>query len=727
MPAAPPEVADAAGRLLAVDRYPVAAEIVRAHRAAIDALVGVCDLIAERLAAEPARSDRPDPALVLAMRAFLLRCASTPLEVVFPAGSDLIDPQVHAIVAADVAAAEEADGRRAATGAADALDGAWRRVLAADALRSAYPGLRAALLNDAAGSALRRFWDGGLRPDLDLARERYTAALALTPPVSVRRISRLGNLAMVVREAHERFGEPRALADAEALLRQAMRLVDLGGDGIPGAAETATNLALVLRDRALAEGTAEPLREAIGLAERAVAVSDAAGPLIMLGDLLGQYYAHSGDPTHLERALDLLADGLAMVPAGSPERARALVDTAVALSERHTVVGDPSDLDRAVDLLEEGRGMLPATAPDRASASVQLAVALYRRFEMSGRLDDLDRAIELLATVVRTALAAEVAGPTWRVNLATALIQRYRRTGGVADLDRAVTTYEELLDVPGVDRYAVTNNLGNALRERARHTRTFADLDRAVDLLRAAAELGAAGSVRRAATAANLAAALLDRYRLRGDAADLRRALDTTATAVAATSGDADAARRWFGRAAVLDEVAGAGWAVGDADDAYRSGCALGRAADPESVLAAAQEWGATRAADGRWSTAAEAYGIAVDVIASLVATQLARHDQETWLRAATSLAGSACYAAARAGDLNAAVEDVDRCRAAMLSDAVGRDHADLTALAERRPELAERYRVLVGALAFRVGAGRARVVTRRAVDSARARNAGLT
>jgi hypothetical protein len=328
---------------------------------------------------------------------------------------------------------------------------------------------------------------------------------------------------------------------------------------------------------------------------------------------------------------------------------------------------------------------------------------------VSGRLDDLDRAIDLLSTVVGTARAGEVAAPTWRANLATALIQRHRQTGDAADLDRAITTYEEVLDVAGVDRYAVTNNLGNALRDRARGSAArseparadlrSADLDRAVELLRVAVELCAPGSARRAATSANLAAAAHERYHVRGNEADMRLALDASESAVGTTPDtDADAARRWFGRATVLDTVAGQGW-PSDADDAYRAGCALGRTVDPESVLVTARVWGATRALRGEWTTATEAYRAAVDAVVALVASQLGRPDQETWLRTAGPLADNACYAAARGGDRVGAVEVAERCRAAMLSDAVGRDFADLTSLSDEHPALAQRYRAAVGSV----------------------------
>lgn len=701
-----PEVVDTVARLLAVDRFPVAAELLRAHPGAAGVpLLAACDVIMDRLTSNPqARAGAPDPALVRAMRAFLVRCASGSCDAIFPPDCDIIDPQVYAVVAADIAAASAADDVHAGSGDSTALDiaaEAWHQVLTAPELDSAYPGLRAALLNDAAGSALRRFWHGGVRSDLELAIHRYAESLTLTPPVSVRRIGRLGNLAMALREAHERYNEPQALADAEELLREALRLVDLGGDMVRGAAETRTNLALVLRDRHLVASDADLLREAIALGERATHISDAPGPRIMLGDLLGQYFAHSGEIDHLERAVGLLTSALAQVPEGSPERPRAMVDTAIVLTERHAVLGDPTDLDTAVGLLTTARSSLPSTAPDQASASVQLALALYRRFEVSGRLDDLDRSIALLTAVVETAPATEAAGPTWRTNLATALIQRYRRSGDASDLDQAIAAYEGVLDAPGVDRYVSRNNLGNALRDRYRCIPVRDDLDRSVDLLRAAADLCVVGSVRHASTLANLGEALRYRHMLTVQDRDLREALEVTRQAVATASQDADAARRWFGRAAVLDDVARTRTGVHPEEihDAYRAGCAVGLAADPESVLVAAQDWGRTAVARVDWPTAAEAFGIAVDAIGLLVNTQAARRHQETWLRVTRSLADSAAYASMRAGDRAGAVVAVERCRAAMLSEALGRDHAELAGLQEQRPDLAERYRAAASLL----------------------------
>lgn len=89
----------------------------------------------------------------------------------------------------------------------------------------AYPGLEATLLNDAAGSAIARFWHLGEDADPTRAGELYVPAVALTPTNSVGRIGRLGNLAMVRREEHLRHGHAEAIEHAE-ILREAVALVD---------------------------------------------------------------------------------------------------------------------------------------------------------------------------------------------------------------------------------------------------------------------------------------------------------------------------------------------------------------------------------------------------------------------------------------------------------------------------------------------------------------------
>lgn len=692
-------------RLLGVDSFPKTGEILRADAR----LLGDASRrILEQLVMEARRHEIPHSVDITAqLAAFLERSRADPLDLLFPAADRTVDPQVVSMIRAELEAAQAADIRYRVSGHEadlDTADQAWKRLLAAPALAGAYPGLKAALLNDAGGSAIARFWHLGDDADLTRADELYLAAIAMTPRNSARRIGRLGNLAMVRREEHLRFGRVDAIEHAETLLREAVALVDRSRGEISGA-ETLTNLALLLRDRYLQSADPAVLQEAIAAAERACAASEAPGPRIMLGDLLSQNFPHSGAVEDLVRAVDLLDGALDQIPDGAPERSRTMVDLAVALAERHSALGDPADLDEAVRLLTTARRMFPPTAPDLPSAHVQLAVTLYRRFEWAGRLDDLDAAAGLLEGVIRAAPSDEIAIPTWRTNLAAVLVQRSRRTGSPADLDRAIEIFSEIAaaDVTGTDRYAVLNNLGNTLRDRSRRSPTEFDLDRAVAFLREAIELCGDGSVQLASTLANLGVALHDRFVLTRRDADLQESLYVTSRALLIGSGeDADHARRLFAHALAGQEASRPGPDThrDDAVAAYRKGCRIGLLTDPESTLIAAQDWGVWAAARDEWDSAAEAYGFAVDAIGVLVSTQAVRVHQETWLRATPQLPERAAWVTVAAGRPTDAAVALERGRAALLSERLQRDRADLARIGTTHPELRDRYRRAVGALA---------------------------
>jgi len=690
-------------RLLAVDSYPRTGAVLRAEGRLLG---GEARDLLDRLVEETERGAHPlDRALVAQYRSFLCRCSAATLDDVFPAGSDLVDPQVVAAVRGDLdraglAEAAYRDGDDVAD--LDVAVDAWGQVLAAPELAAAYPDLRAALTNDAAGTVLRRFWHRGERGDLVRAADLYAAALDLTPRNSARRVVRLGNLAMVGREIHLRSGDAVALDGAEVLLREAVALIDRSRGRLTGT-EVLTNLTLVLHDRYLLSSDVEVLADAIGMAERACAVADMPGPRIELGDLLTLRHQTTGDVDDLDRAVGLLDGALAQLHNSAHERPRAMVDLAVALSERHTVRGDPADLARAIRLIEAARALLPDSAPDRPSADAQLAVMLYRRFESAGGLDDLDRAAALLTDVLDRVPGNEVAIPTWRANLAAVLIQRSRRTGSPEDLDSAIDIFVELVaeGASTTDRYAVLNNLGNALRDRSRRAPNETDINRAVVFLREAIDLCADGSARMAATLSNLGVALHDRFLLTRGPADLTEAAELTERALGIGGDDADHARRWFGRALVAQTAADLGTdAAREATlQAYAEGCRIGLLADPESTLIAAQDWGAWATTRHDWLAAAEAYPFALDAAAALVTTQVVRNHQEAWLRVTPGLASRAAWAARAVGRSVDAVVALERTRAALLSEVLQRDRLDLFRLGRERPELGKRYRHAIASM----------------------------
>ena len=119
----------------------------------------------------------------------------------------------------------------------------------------------------------------------------------------------------------------------------------------------------------------------------------------------------------------------------------------------------------------------------------------------------------------------------------------------------------------------------------------------------------------------------------------------------------------------------------------YRQTCERGMDAATAVAFYAARDWAAWAASRRSWPEAASAYEAAVQAMERLLGVQIARHDQETWLRATQALPAQAGYAYTRAGDPREAALVIERFRAVLWSLAL----ADLDRMG--RPDLAERYR----------------------------------
>jgi hypothetical protein len=636
------------------------------------------------------------------LRAFIGRCRRAGLAAVFPPDHPDIDPAVVSAVGADMRAADEAEEWYDRTGDIDALTAAaaaWRQVMAHPDLASAYPGLRAALLNNGGGVLLRRYWAVGGQSDLGSALEVLRIAVALTPPRSQLVVGRLCNLGLAIREVYRQGGDDSALERAIDASEKAVQIAIMRPQAAPTAPTALTNLALGLQDRYLRSGDPSDLARAIGCCEQACRDAESAGAQVMLGDLLRRRYESAGERPDLTRAVTLLRSALQTTPGGSPERPRRLVDLGIALLDQHAGSGDPADLSTALQLFSEAVQAIPATSPDRPSCLVHRSLAFYQRYQSAGALDDLERAVEGLDEAVRTTGTGSIDAADWTVNLAAVLHERARRTGGLKDLDGAIALLEAVPTLGSGtfdDRCAAMNDLGNALRDRYHATGSGPDLDRAIQVLRAALAAVRPGSAQSATLLANLGAVQRDRYALTRSPADLDEAVTHLRAAVEMSPpGNADRARRLFAlalaardRYAVSHQTADLSTAV----DAYRRGCADGITRDPPSTLAAAQEWGAWATARHRWPEAATAYRTAVAAMLAVVQAQLIREHKENWLRDTAGLPGRAAYASAMAHRLPAAVAVAEAGRAAILVETLQRDHLDLHRLAGKRPDLADRY-----------------------------------
>lgn len=108
----------------------------------------------------------------------------------------------------------------------------------------------------------------------------------------------------------------------------------------------------------------------------------------------------------------------------------------------------------------------------------------------------------------------------------------------------------------------------------------------------------------------------------------------------------------------------------------------------------AARDWAAWAESRQAWPEAASAYQFGVQAMWRLLRVQIARHDQETWLRVTQAMPAGAGYALARAGDPPMAALVMEEFRGVLWALAV----EDLARMG--RSELVARYRTAAAALA---------------------------
>ena len=125
----------------------------------------------------------------------------------------------------------------------------------------------------------------------------------------------------------------------------------------------------------------------------------------------------------------------------------------------------------------------------------------------------------------------------------------------------------------------------------------------------------------------------------------------------------------------------------------YRAATTAGLERLPEQAIGSAGSWGSWATSHESFREAAEAYGYGLQAIEQLFRTQLTRAHKELWLRDAQGIPVRAAYARAKGGDAPGAVEDLERGRAQLLSEALRRDRASVERLASAgRADLKDRY-----------------------------------
>jgi len=132
---------------------------------------------------------------------------------------------------------------------------------------------------------------------------------------------------------------------------------------------------------------------------------------------------------------------------------------------------------------------------------------------------------------------------------------------------------------------------------------------------------------------------------------------------------------------------------VARASRLYRASGRRGLLIAPETALAAALSWSEWATVRQAWRQVVEAGEIGAEATSSLLAAQVLRAYQESWIRDAQELLARHAWALIRLRRATAAAVAVESRRALLLSEALQRDHRHVEELAEAgHPELAQRF-----------------------------------
>ncbi|MFE4801016.1 CHAT domain-containing protein [Streptomyces sp. NPDC056708] len=178
------------------------------------------------------------------------------------------------------------------------------------------------------------------------------------------------------------------------------------------------------------------LKKSVASAERAVASASPGGPrrseaFVTLSQFLIWLFAHSGDLSELDRAVDCAREAVRAVPTdplSTSERPIPLIALGRALTERSHHTGSLDDANEAVETLRR-------VSDPSGQALLALGMALSTRAERTASALDLDEAVQLLR---RSARQDHADRPSALTGLAEALLRRYRRDGDPAALDEAL-------------------------------------------------------------------------------------------------------------------------------------------------------------------------------------------------------------------------------------------------------------------------------------------------
>jgi tetratricopeptide (TPR) repeat protein len=534
----------------------------------------------------------------------------------------------------------------------------------------------------------------GRTGEVEALAEAITAArqaVAAVSPGDVERGGYLSNLQIALECESQRTGNLATLLEAVQVARDAVAAVPPG--------HRLRRVCLTALASAVSElydwtGDDELLAESVQVSRDALAVipvgdPDRAGFLQNLGQDLQGLFARTGNTDVLDEAVRVTREAIAATLPGDPGMPRRLAGLSSLLDHLAERTGDTGPLTEAVETARAAVAAVPLDHPDRAMLLDDLGGALTSLFLRSRNSKVLVEAVR----VREEALASTPDGHLDRinrlVNLAASLQTLAKRTEDPSVVVDAALLLWEALDALPEDhpaRVLCVSQLAGINRALYQRFQEDGYLDDAIRYARESLAATPAGHPIHASRLTTLSGLLLHQWDARQEPGSLAEALRLARQAVAATApADPDYAsyRNQLGWALVAQHRA-ASQAGGDAAAAAQAwqcfhDVGTHPAASAGLRIGAYRRTAELAAVVGRTPQEALAcIEAAVDLVPSVLPSQLDRADQEYEISSVRFLATHAAEAAIAAGRLDRAVELLERTRGVLaageLDRAAGRE-----------------------------------------------------
>ncbi|MFD5728311.1 CHAT domain-containing protein [Streptomyces sp. NPDC058368] len=542
-----------------------------------------------------------------------------------------------------------------------------------------------------------------LEEAVDTARQ----ALAVTPDDHPHRAAVSDILAVALLGLFERTGDVDALEEAVEAGRRALAATPRND---PRHAGVASNYGMTLRNLFECTGRVEVLEEAIETGRHAVATTIDGDPghvkyLSNLGAALLACFERTGQIEVLEEAIGTARQALAVAPADSPDKAALLANLAPALVRLFECTGRLEVLEEAIGAARQALASVARDDPKRAGVVSNLGMALVRMFERTGQTDVLEEAIETGRQTLANTPHNGREGVAVLNMLLVARLRLFERTGSSDVLEEAIETGRQALAAIPLNhrgRADILAGLGVAQRLLFDRTDRIDVLVEAIETGRRAAAATPVNHPNRADNYANLGATLLRLFQRNGRVDVLQESIEMGRLAVAISPLDQPKrTMHLYSLGAALNDLfdrTGSTEALHEACRCFRE------AADSATGEALLRVMGYRRFAHlaivcGSPDAALRAIEDAVELMAAILPSDLARSDREHQIGRLPGLAAEAAAAALAAGQPTRAVELLERTRGLLAADAHAARGPDMVRLRRHAPHLADELEQLRGRL----------------------------